>query len=82
MRGYLKNVLLFVKVVFWRIFIFPTRPDSPLEDVHRVVAEDAGHPVHPVGGVARQDEASRLVVPYRALVLHLGNYAKMRPQKY
>ena len=70
MRGYLRDV--FIKEF---IGAFP-EPDSPLEDVHRVVAEDAGHPVHSVGGVARQNETSRLVVPYRALVLHLGITAK------
>ena len=43
----------------------------PVEDVEDRLAEDAGHPVHLVGGVARQDEDPRLVVADAALVLHL-----------
>ena len=43
----------------------------PLKDVHHAVAEDAGHPVHLVGGVVGQDEAPGLVVADAALVLHL-----------
>ena len=43
----------------------------PLKDVHHAVAEDAGHPVHLVGGIVGEDEAAGLVVANAALVLHL-----------
>ena len=44
---------------------------SPLKDVHHAVAEDAGYPVHLVGGVVGEDEATGLVIADAAFVLHL-----------
>ena len=43
----------------------------PLKDVHHAVAEDAGNPVHLVGGIVGEDEAAGLVIANAALVLHL-----------
>ena len=43
----------------------------PLEYAHHAVTEDAGDSVHLVGRVARQDEASCLVIANTALILHL-----------
>ena len=44
----------------------------PVEDVEHRLAEDARHPVHLVGRVAREDEDASLVVADAAFVLHLG----------
>lgn len=42
-----------------------------LKDIHLSVAEDTGHPVHLIGGVIGEDEASGLIISYTALILHL-----------
>jgi hypothetical protein len=49
-----------------------------VKDGHEVGADDAGHPVHLVGGERGEDEDAGLVVADAALVLHLKEKSEKR----